>query len=66
MNTVLETGTGRQGSGMKAKRILIGAVLIIVTVKLLSIAIAAVSFYVMDRTNGTIVSAGVPAPSRAR
>ena len=43
---------------MKAKRIVIGVLLAVVSLKLLAVAIAAVSVYVLDRTNGTIVSSG--------
>ena len=43
---------------MKRRKMLIGAVLVIIGLPVVLVLIAAVSIYVLNRTNGTIVSSG--------
>ncbi len=43
---------------MNTKKMLIGAVLVIIGLPVVLVLIAAVSIYVLNRTNGTIASAG--------
>lgn len=48
----------RSRKSMAIRRIIIGAVLVLIAVPVVLVVIAAASFYALDRTNGAIVSSG--------